>query len=159
MPIYRKNKDHEGLTLIEVIIAIGIMAVALLAILSVASMALTYQRQSINNLNAASAAETVLNKAITRVLSEDPPATIQAQFWGTEYPFPSTPYDSGTLKIGREEYQYRIYALNVPGIGDPAAAPVPNVLKKVDAYVWWKDSGAGEKRSFATRLVNQGERL
>lgn len=154
-----RSSSSEGFTLIEVLVAVAIMGVALLTILSVASMAVNHQRQSINNLNAASAAEKVLNRAITRVLSEDPPAAIQAEFWGTQFPFPTTPYDSGTINVGRETYQYRIYAQDVPGVGDPAAAPVPNTLKKVDAYVWWKDSGAGEKRSFATRLVNQGERL
>lgn len=141
----------------EIVFSIGILATALLTLLSVSSIALRYHRQSINTINAARVTDMVLNRSINRVIAENPPAALQAAFFGTDYAYPASPYDTGSVMVGREEYFFAIYAVTIPGIGDPAAAPVPNVLKKVDAYVWWTTGEAGDKRSFATRLVNQGE--
>jgi hypothetical protein len=147
-----------GLTLMEIIISFGILATALLTLLSVSAMALRYQRQNINNMNAARITDMVLNRAIVRVLTEDPIGSLNADFFGGDYPKSGgVPYDSGTVMVGREEFHYELYTETVPGIGDPSASPVPNVLKKVDAYVWWQEEGQGEKRSFSCRLVNQGE--
>ena len=144
----------------EIIVSFGILATALLTLLSVSAMALRYQRQNINNMNAARVTDGVLNRAITRVLNEDPPGALNAAFFGTDNPKSGgVPYESGKIMVGRDEFSYEIYTDTVTGIGDPSATPFPNILKKVDAYVWWKEEGQGEKRSFSSRLVNQGEQL
>jgi hypothetical protein len=147
-----------GLSLVEIIVSFGILATALLTLLSVSAMALRFQRSNINNMNAARVTDMVLNRAVVRVLNEDPVGALNANFFGNDYPKSGgVPYESGTIKVGREEFSYELYTDTVPGIGDPSAVPIPNVLKKIDAYVWWQETGQGEKRSFSCRLVNQGE--
>jgi hypothetical protein len=152
------SRTRAGLALVEIIVSFGILAAALLTLLSVSAMALRYQRQNINNMNAARVTDMVLNRAVSRVLSEDPVGPLNADFFGGDYPKSGgVPYEEGTVMVGREEFTYELYTYTVPGIGDPSAVPIPNILKKVDAYVYWKETGQGERRSFSCRLVNQGE--
>lgn len=154
----KTDDQREGFTLAEVIVAMGILAVGLLTLLSVCSISLRYQRQSINALNAARVNDMMLERAMSGVVN-DLPAGESDSFWDAEYPYPSTPYKRGEEKIGRETFQYAIYAVEVTGLGDPSLDP-PNTLKKVDAYVWWAEEGqAGQKRTFTTRLMNRGEEV
>lgn len=140
----------------EVVIGLGILGFALLTLLSVCSIALRYHRQSLNHLNAARVNDMVLERAVASVMHDAPPGTTDT-FWNNSYPYPNTPFRSGTEKVGRDSFSYAVYAVDVPGVGDPSADP-PNILRRVDAYVWWKEEGeVGEKRTYCTRLINQGE--
>lgn len=138
------------------------MATALLTLLSLSTLALRYQRQSINGMSAARVTEMVLNRYVAEVLLEDqePPGPIETNFFDNDFSYPATHYrrsvEEGSAFVGREEFHWAIYATTVPGIGSTTDPDNPNRLKKVDAYVWW-DTGTGQKRYFATRLVSQGE--
>ena len=152
----KTEAEKKGFTLTEVIVAMGILGVALLTLMSVCSVALRYQRQSINNMNAARVNDMVLERAVASV-HHDTPAGTSDTFWDNEYPYPSTAYRSGIEVVGRDEFNYAIYAVDVPGIGDASLDP-PNTLRKIDAYVWWSEEGEpGQKRTFTTRLMSRGE--
>lgn len=134
----------------------GILGFGLLALMSVLSIALKYQRQNINNMNAARVNDMVLERAISGV-HNDTPANASDDFWGAQYPYPTTAYLYGVETVGRDEFNWAIYAVDVPGIGDASLDP-PNTLRKVDAYVWWTEEGQeGQKRTFSSRLMNRGE--
>lgn len=151
-----KTETTEGFTLTEVIIAMGLLGFALLTLMSVCSIALRYQRQSINAMNAARVNDMVLERAMAGVNADTPTGTNDI-FWNAQYPHPTTPYKRGSEQVGRETFQYAIYAVDIAGVGDPSLDP-PNTLRKVDAYVWWEEEGkAGQKRTFTTRLMNRGE--
>lgn len=144
--------------MVEIVLAVGILGIALLTALNVSSIALKHHRQNINSANAAQVAETVLNRALSAVANDLPGGT-SAAFWAGSFPYPSTAYATGTYQMGREEFNYAIYGVDVPGVGDPAADP-PNVLRQVDVYVWWEELGKpGQQRVYTSRLVSQGEQL
>lgn len=146
----------KGLSLIEVIVGVGILGFAILALLTVLGSALNFHRQTNNHSTAVRVNDMVLERAVAGVL-HDTPAGTSDDFWDNDYPYPSTPYREGEIVVGREDFQYAVYAVDVPGVGDPDADP-PNRLRKIDAYVWWQEPGqAGQKRTFSTRLVNSGE--
>ncbi|MCA9790429.1 MAG: hypothetical protein KC910_01485 [Candidatus Eremiobacteraeota bacterium] len=146
-----KATSSRGLTLAEVVLAIGLMAMALFALLSVCSMAVRYQKQSINNINAARVADAALGRAMSSALN-DTPAGAAADFWDNEWPYPTSPWVTGTEAVGHQRYFFAIYATTVPSLGD-----VDNAVKRVDAYVWWTENQAGAKLTAAMRLVNKGE--
>ena len=152
----RTSPNDEGFTLTEVIVAMGILGFGLLTLMSVLSISLKYQRQNINNMNAARVNDMVLERLVSSIHNDAPAGTADA-FWASQFPYPNSAYKTGTEKVGRDEFNYAIYAVDVPGIGDPSTDP-PNILRKIDAYVWWKEKGeAGQKRTFTTRLMNRGE--
>lgn len=148
----RRPTSADGLTLAESIFAIGILALALFALISVCSMALRFQRQSLNNLNAARITDMVLGRTVASVLT-DTPAGEEAAFWGATFPYPGSPFRNGVEKVGNQEFSWFIYTTDMSGV-----TTLPdNRLRRVDAYVVWSDKELGAQISSATRLVNEGE--
>lgn len=146
----------KGFSLTEVIVAVGILGLTLLTLLTLCSIALKYHRQSLNNATAVRVNDMVLERAVAGVI-HDTPSGEADKFWGNQYPYPSTSYREGVEKVGRESFNYAIYAVDIPGLGDSSTTP-PNVLRRVDAYVWWTEEGEpGGKRTHSTRLLNRGE--
>ena len=155
MNVKLQTSNSQGFTVAEVVVAIGILGFAILTLLSLSSTVLRYQRQSINQMNAVRVNDMVLERALAGIL-HDAPAGEATTFFTTPYPYPTTPYQTGTETVGKTDFEFRIYATDVPGLGDPTATP-PNVLRKLDCYVWWTEEGAGTKKTFSTRIINSGE--
>lgn len=152
--IKRGVDRFRGISLMEAIFGVGILALAVLTLLSLCSSVLRYRRQSTNHLNAARVTDMVLERTVVS-LASDP--AVRDDFWDDEYPYPTTPYQTGTQMVGRQNFSFAIYASDVPGIGDPSADP-PNVLRRVDVYAWWEDEKEpGSKKTCATRIINHGE--
>ena len=148
-------KDR-GLTLIEVIVGLGILGLALLALTTLIASSLKYQRQTQNSSLAVRVNDMILERAVSSIVNDSPPGARES-FWDREYPYPANAYQRGEQRVGRELFQYAVYAVEVPGIGNAAASP-PNLLKKIDVYVWWEDKGqVGQKRTYSTRLLNSEE--
>lgn len=151
-----QSTQKDGFTLTEVIVAMGILGFGLLALMQVLSISLRYQRQNINNMNAARVNDMVMERVVAGI-HNDTPAGVADAFWASQFSYPNNAYRTGTELVGRDEFHYAIYAVDVPGIGDASLDP-PNTLRKIDAYVWWKEKGeAGQKRTFTTRLMARGE--
>lgn len=132
----------------------GILALAVLGALTIASMVLKHQRQSLNHAAAARLGDTLIERAATGVIFDQPKGE-RKKFWDGSYPYPSAPYKEGTETVGREVFNYAIYATDLP-LGDAGADP-PNLIRKLEAHVWWKSEGeVGEKRTVAWRMINSG---
>lgn len=151
------SNSRRGLSLMEVIVAVGLIALAALAVLSVCSSVLEYRRQSTDALNAARVTDMVIERVVAS-LTKDTPAGTRDDFWASSFPYPDTPYKEGTHKVGDREFSYAVFAEDIPGIGDASADP-PNLLRRLDVYVWWEEDRGlkGSKRTVATRLINSGE--
>ena len=150
------SKTNRGLTLTEVVISLGIMAAALLTLMSVSTLALKSRRQNDARAAAARVAEAQLNRTVASVLSDAPVGT-QPDYWnevGGPFTYPARPYRSGTETVGRLNFEWRVYSTDVPAISDAATE---NRLRLVEAYAWWTDEENGGKRAYASRLVNEKE--
>jgi hypothetical protein len=151
------SSSRRGLSIMEVIVATGIIALAALTVLSVCSSVLEYRRQSTDALNAARVTDMMVERVVAS-LTKDTPAGTRDAFWAGSFPYPDTPYREGTHNVAGREFSYAVFAEDIPGIGDASADP-PNLLRRVDVYVWWEEERGkkGSKRTVATRLVNSGE--
>ena len=142
------------MSLAEVLFGLGILALALFALLSVCSMALRYNRQNANNLRAAMVADTETGRTLASILNNTPPGT-NTTFWSKDWNYPNEPYRKGSSLIGTETFSYAIYAQTIAGFGDPSSN---NLARKIDTYVWWADPNRGGSHlTSCTRLLNEGE--
>lgn len=140
----------------EAVFGVGILALAVLTMLQLCTTVLRYRRQSTNHLNAARITDMVLERTVASIASDSPAGTRDG-FWATGYPYPGSPYKTGTEMVGRQQFKYAIYAADVPGLGDASADP-PNLLRRIDVYAWWEDDKEpGSKRTVATRMIASGE--
>ncbi len=145
-----------GFSLIEVVIGLGILGLALLTLLTLCTTVLRYQRQSTNVMNATRVNDMVAERAVA-TLAQDSPTGSRDTFWASSYPYPSSPFLSGTEQVGRQTFNFAVHATDIPGLGDAGADP-PNLLRRVDVYVSWDDGqGAERKTVMSTRLINSGD--
>jgi len=156
------------MSLIEVLLSLGMLATALLALLSVCVTALHTNRKSLANSAATSLAQRELDRAIYAALSDNPP-TSQQQFWDMEFPYPDAAWSTGNATVGSQQLSYAIYAQTVTaaatGMPLGQAGSPPARLKKVDIVVWWWSEGAkgharegyGRLECCASRLVSENE--
>ena len=150
------SRTENGLSVVEIVVALGVLGLAAVTVLSVCSSVLKYRRQSTNALNAARVTDMIMERTVASLAADSPTGTRDA-FWAGSYPYPGSAYQENTLKVGGLEYSYAVYADDVPGLGDPGADP-PNLLRRIDVYVWWEDMDvAGRRKTVATRLINSGE--
>ncbi|MFN8613446.1 MAG: hypothetical protein U0931_38260 [Vulcanimicrobiota bacterium] len=163
-------KNNKGLTIAEVILGLGLVGLAFFALLSVCSLATRFNQQSMVSIKAAQLADTELSRTIAGIVYNVPPtssATVQyttapgstTAFWhnpltGPTYPYPATPWSKGVATIGSDRINFAIYATTLAGVG--GVSP-DNVVARLDAYVWWKESGPGNKMTSVTRLMVYGE--
>lgn len=151
-------RSSSGLTLTEVLISLGIVALAFFALLSVCSLGLRLNEQSMISIKAAQLADTELSRTVAGILY-DVPAGTRVSFWGNPVagpnrPYPTTPWRHGVSTIGADEIHFAIYATTLTGVG--GVSP-DNLVSRLDAYVWWRESGPGSKMTSCTRLMVYGE--
>lgn len=142
-----------GLSLAEVILALGILAMAFFALLSVCTIGLRYNRQSINGLRAVTVADSEMGRTLAGVFHDKPTGT-NSTFWGKDWLYPSDPYRKGNVQVGSDTFHYAIYAQTLVGLGDAAEG---NRARKLDAYVWWVETDSGKHLCSCSRLLNEGE--
>lgn len=154
------------MSFLEVLLSLGMLATALLALLSVCVTALHTNRKSLASSVAASVAQRELDRAIYAALSNNPPDS-QQQFWDMEFPYPSAAWSTGNATVGATQLSYAIYAETVTsastGLPLGQAGSVPARLKKVDIVVWWWSEGTHNREGYgrleccASRLVSENE--
>lgn len=137
---------------------LGLVALAFFALLSVCSLGTRFNEQSMVSIKAVQVADTELSRTIAGVLYDTPPGTKLA-YWGNPVvgpnrPFPSNPLRTGIATVGSDQLHYAIYATTLAGVG--GVSP-DNVVSRLDAYVWWREKGPGNKITSCTRLMVYGE--
>lgn len=145
-------EPRRGLSLAELVLALGLAGLAFMALLSVCSLGLRSNEQNMVYIKAVQVADTEMNRAIVGILY-DLPAGTKAAFWGNNFTFPTTAFRKGTSVIGGDEIHWAIYATAIGALGTTPA----NNVSKLDTYVWWKEQGPGSKLTSCTRLINYGE--
>lgn len=157
----RNNRSFRAFTLGEVLVALGLIAVAILAVLALSiSVARTSQEgvdQSVGGLVATQLLDSLVDR-----LRADPPGGLRKRFLDNDYT--SSPFESGTIDNNGTEYEYEIFARTVVKTdGSPIGASMGRRLKKVDVVVsWWdaKDTqrqGYGKLQFFQSRLIGEAE--
>ena len=161
MTLWRRS----GLSLVEIVFSLAILAVAFLSMISIASLALRSQAKSQTNQTAVQVAHRQINRAIIQVQS-DTPAGSYSKFWTSDFPCPTTPWTVGNDTVGSTPYSYAVYASTVTNSsGAPLGGTVPpsgpgNRMKQVDVVVtWWSTDGSregyGRLQTQMTRLINE----
>jgi type II secretory pathway pseudopilin PulG len=158
----KHSRRHHAFTLGEVLVALGLIAVAILSVLALSiSVARTSQEgvdQSVGGL----VATQLLDSMIDKLRADPPPGGLRKKFLDNDDS--SKSFDSGTIVNNGTEYAYEIFATTVRKTdGSPLGEAVGRRLKKVDVVVsWWdtKDTqrqGYGKLQFFQSRLVGEAE--
>lgn len=147
---------NRGFTLAEVLISVGILAVAMLGMLALCATGMTANKKSATTLTAAQVADRQLQRAIRRAVVDDYPAGAREAFWDQEYPYPTRSLANGKEVVGSNTFSYALYANTLP----LPSSVAENRVKRVDIVVWWwSDSGQregyGRLQQQAFRLVNE----
>jgi len=95
------------MSLIEVLISLGLMALALLALISVLTLGRKQEAQSTDRLVAWDVAELELERAIHEVSSLS--AEQQELFWSSAHPLGAEPWKEGLVEQNGREYRYELY--------------------------------------------------
>lgn len=161
-----KRCELRGFSLMEVLVSLGIMAIALLALVTVLVTGLRAEDNSTQRKAGQDVAERVLGRTLGKLkqLSE----AENNDFWNREHSAPSDPWLAGVEKRDGYDYHYKIFSSTVvnKSTGQPfgeAHGYEFNRLKKVDVVVSWS-AGPGRaeddlSRVSISRLVNRGGRL
>lgn len=148
------------MSLMEVLLATGIMALALFALLSMASLGMRSGRKSFDQTVAIQVADQQLNQVVVEALTG-----YSTDLFDQDYPFPNQALRSGTTRVGRDDFSWSIYAQTIYCTDNSAlgAGSEDNAVKKVDVVVrWWGDQGQGHEgygrlQCSISRLVGQGD--
>lgn len=154
------KSSKTGFTLAEVVLGLGLVALAFFALLSVCSLGTRLNQQSLIYIKAVEVADGELSRTIVSIIY-DVPAGTKTAYWGNPVvgpnkPYPGSPLRTGTATVGADQLHYAIYATTLAGVG--GVAP-DNLVSRLDAYVWWKEQGRGSKLTSCTRLMVYGEEL
>lgn len=152
----REQKPSHGVTLLETLIAIVLLAVTLLSVLATMAPAGKKERQAHLRTAAYDLVRTELEKLSYSVI-RDVPSGERARFWDGRFPAPSTPFKSGTVTVGRDEFRFEIFAQTIQDSGGAVLGGVGNRLKQVEVVVRWSVDGVGRGRGEIRELVVMGE--
>ncbi len=145
---------RRAFTLVEVLMAIAVMAVTLLTLVSVCALGLRADKKSLTSLAAVQLGERQLDRWLSRARDDDP-AGSKADLWDRNCPYPS-PWKQGRETIGGVDFDYALYTSEVP-LGQITPN---NRMKRVDVVVTWMGgdrSGSGQMQEFGYRLVNEAD--
>lgn len=154
---------RRAFSLAEVLLSVGIMAMALVALFNLVGSALKNSSRTENLAVAGDVAEQQLNREIYGALN-DQPGGARDDFWKND--FVALAWRQGTRQVNHMDFHYAIYAqtVNDAVTGKPIGltSAKSNRIKKVDIVVWWMHAsphggrqGYGRLRTGATRIVNE----
>jgi Tfp pilus assembly protein PilV len=157
-----KSKFKRGFSLAELVLAIGLFAVAILSILGLSILVGKTNQEGDDRLVGEVVGGILLDRVVDQVRSDSPAGTAD-DFWNNEHV--TDPWDESDISNGGTEYKYRITAQSVfTSSGVPVGGSTPNNrLKKVDVTVWWWDSDTQQRQGYGklqvsnSRLVSEGE--
>lgn len=144
---------NRAATLAEVLLGLGLVALAFFAMLSVCSLGVRLNEQSMVSIKAAQLADSESSRTVSRVLY-DQPAGERLKYWragvvGPNWTYPNNPFRVGVATIGADQLHYAVYATTLSGVGGVA---LENTVSRLDTYVWWKEEGPGNKITSCTRI-------
>lgn len=139
---------RAGFTLMELLLSLGLIAVAILALMGMALVSVQARQKSFDTETAYQVAQNELQRIVDGALS-DTPAGLQAAFFEHSS---SVPLESGTVTVGQTEFSFLVYVETLP------FEAAPNRLKKVDVEVWWWGEKPGERQGMG-RLSYRTSRL
>jgi type II secretory pathway pseudopilin PulG len=151
----------RGFSLAEVILSLGILAMAFVALMNLTGSAVKVSSKSENLAVATDLAEKEMTSALQKVLADEPPGSSE-EFWENDWT--EQPWREGTVKVNRMEFSYAIHAKTLQDTegGELGESTPNNRVKKVDISVWWMTEEPGEGRTGygelsveATRLLNE----
>lgn len=152
------RKSENGFSVAELILSLGFIATALLAVIGLTVALNRTGQESADRVTAATLAESQIQKTIAAGQQDT------AGFWDLEYPS-GTPYDSGTETIDGTEFAWTVNAITVldgvNDLGSDSGAKSSNRVKKVDIRITWWDSDTQQKAGYgklefqASRLVSE----
>ena len=145
---------RKGFAFVEVILAIGLLGLVILALSLLSLRILKSGNESNDRIAAAAVADTILSK-VTKAAQTD------ANFWDNDHV--ATPYEEKNIRLGKLDYNYQIFAQTVV---DPTGSVLgnglqKNRLKRVTIILTWYNTknqdrqGYGKLKYSATRLVNE----
>jgi uncharacterized protein (TIGR02598 family) len=145
----KQIKTQAGFSIAEVILALGLLSVAVLALIGLATTALQARQKSDDTVIAKQVAESQLTRVIELALDDEAYRNSFFDASGTE------PFNEGNVTVGDTEYSFSI------SVNDLNLDVEPNRLVKVEAVVsWWGGEesgrqGAGRLSTKLSRLVNE----
>ncbi len=147
------NSKLKGATLIEVMLGLGLVGLAFFAMLSVCSLGVRLNEQSMVSIKAAQLADSESARTVSQIIYNQPAGTT-VNYWkspvtGPNFPYPNTPFRTGVTTIGSDQLHFAVYATTLSGVGGVAT---DNIVSRMDTYVWWKEQGPGNKITSCTRL-------
>lgn len=153
-----RPEKSRGFSLPEVILALGLLAVAILSLLAVSVSTLRSDSKALETAAGRLIADQVMKRLLDQ-MAEDP--AVRESFLSGD--FQLQPWDQGTLTHDNTVFSYTILARTVrDGAGDPVGKEAPgNRLKKVDIKVWWTDEanrtrqGYGRLQVETTQLISE----
>jgi len=125
-------------------LALGLLVIVVLALTALGITALRSTSKSTSSQVAAQVLHRELSRAVYSVPGD-------AAFWGS-LDCVDTPWKTGKVTVGAEDFSYAIYMTTVRGTGPP------NRLRKLDVLVRWRDGsrvGYGELQARGSQLVNE----
>ena len=144
----------RAFTLAEVLLAVGLAVVVILALLGMGLSVVRSDQKSVDTLSGQSVADGLLEDFLHQAAKDaaDPLWAANSQ---------TQPYQEGQVQVGATSFTYRVYAydIDVPAPITPAPPGVPLTIKKVNVLVnWWGSdiadrSGYGNLRAYATRTT------
>lgn len=152
----------RGLSLAEMMVALGLISVAILAVLALSISIARVNREGTDRAIGGVVARQLVERLIDS-LRADIPAGSTADFWNNEHT--STPFESGIFRTNDTDFEFKIFASSVVDAGGDSVGgtTVGNRLKKVDVFVYWWDSETEERQGYGkleiqnTRLVSEAE--
>lgn len=134
---------RSGFTLAEILLAFALLATTILTLVALSFYAYKAGKKSSNKTEASQIAVSLLS-SVSHSAASDP------AFWSADHL--STPYRSGTRKVGKTEYEFEVFSetlINETN-GDPLGG-ADNRIKKIDVVVKW--FGDSNKEGFGKRSI------
>jgi prepilin-type N-terminal cleavage/methylation domain-containing protein len=154
-------KHKSGFSLVEVIIAMGLLGVGILTVIGLFGQMTKDAQKATDTGAGVLAAESVLNRTISEILRDAGPVT-RADFFDLDSP-PEAPIQ-GTITANRTIMTYEITYRTLQDTGGVAlgSALPENRTKVVELTMWWwtdgpdsSRAGYGFLRTSASKMVNE----
>jgi uncharacterized protein (TIGR02598 family) len=155
--VERPLGPSAGYNLAEVMLAVGLAVVVVLALLGVGLNATRSNQKATDSVAGQLTADTMLENVLHDAAkdSADPLWTASSQ---------TTAFKTGSLQVGATVFNYQVFAYDVQVTADPNPPPAPGApqtLKKVNVEVtWWSGNtntssreGYGNLKAHATRTI------